>query len=112
MVDSTTDLMGEEETDRKIKDDYKIESVIGKGTFVHAKRDRHPSGPRPYQHRQTCRFLRRSWSLLPDHGAHAWRRTFRLHHRTRAIQRETGPPHHGPPFRRGHLLPQPSDRAS
>jgi hypothetical protein len=31
MVESSVDgLMGEEETDRKIKDDYKIESVIGK----------------------------------------------------------------------------------
>ena len=41
MVDSTTDLMGEEETDRKIKDDYKIESVIGKGTFATVRKGKH-----------------------------------------------------------------------
>jgi len=41
MVDSQSDLIGEEDTDRQIKVDYKIEAVIGKGTFATVRKGKH-----------------------------------------------------------------------
>jgi serine/threonine protein kinase len=38
MVEKKDELLGGEETDRQIKKDYKIESVIGKGTFATVRR--------------------------------------------------------------------------
>jgi serine/threonine protein kinase len=40
MVEQKEDTIGGEETDRAIKKDYKIESVIGKGSFATVRRGR------------------------------------------------------------------------